>query len=116
VPHGEQRSYVYILASKSRVLYTGVTSRLEERVREHKSNLFDGFTSQYRVHRLVYYESFPNIIPAIMREKQIKRWRREKKVALIEKENPTWDDIAEEWGKQVPPLARKPPLGRNDEN
>ena len=115
VPHGEQRSYVYILASKSRVLYTGVTSRLEVRIREHKLGMFDGFATQYRVDRLVYYESFPNIIPAIQREKQIKRWRREKKVALVERDNPTWDDLAEEWGKQVPPLARKPLLGRNDD-
>lgn len=105
MPHGDQLSYVYILASKSRVLYTGVTSRLEERIREHKAGTFAGFTAQYRVHRLVYYEAFPNIRPAIHREKQIKRWRREKKVALIEIDNPTWDDLADDWGKQVPPLT-----------
>ena len=105
MPHGDERSYVYILASKSRVLYTGVTSRLEARISEHKAGAFDGFTARYRVHRLVYYQSFSNILPAIRREKQIKRWRREKKVALIEIDNPTWEDLAEGWGKQVPPLA-----------
>jgi putative endonuclease len=107
MPHGGRLRYVYLVASKSRVLYIGVTSRLEERIREHKAGSFDGFTAQYRVHRLVCYEAFQNIVPAIRREKQIKSWRREKKIALIEIENPTWDRSAEDWGKQVPPLAAK---------
>jgi putative endonuclease len=63
MPHGDQRSYVYIMASKSRALYTGVTSRLEARIREHKNDTFDGFTTRYRVHRLVYYESFRTYVP-----------------------------------------------------
>jgi putative endonuclease len=105
MPHGDQRSYVYIMASKSRVLYTGVTSRLQSRILEHKNDAFDGFTARYRIHRLVYYQSFSNIVPAIKREKQIKHWRREKKIALIEIDNPTWDDLAEDWGKLVPLLV-----------
>jgi putative endonuclease len=69
MPHGDQLSYVYILASNSRVLYTGVTIRLEERIREHKADTFAGFTAQYRVHCLVYYNAFPRIQAAIHREK-----------------------------------------------
>ena len=89
--------YVYMLASKSRVLYIGITSRLAERVREHRSGEFGGFTADYKVHRLVYFERFGDVSTAIKREKQLKRWRREKKVALIERENPTWEDLSAEW-------------------
>jgi len=95
----EHRYYVYILASKSRVLYVGVTNDLGVRIRQNRNGTFGGFTSQYNVHRLVWYQSFMWVRAAIDREKQIKRWRREKKVALIERENPTWEDLAAEWGK-----------------
>jgi putative endonuclease len=91
--------YVYILASKSRTLYIGVTNNLEARIRQHRSGAFGGFTSDYNVHRLVYYERFTWVQMAIGREKQLKRWRREKKVFLIERENPTWEDLSAEWGK-----------------
>src|SRR5208337_4514181 len=102
---GDPRTYyVYILASRSRVLYIGITSRLWARVREHRSGDFGGFTRQYRVHRLVYFESFSSVNAAISREKQLKRWRREKKVALIERENPTWEDLSAEW--REPPRLR----------
>jgi putative endonuclease len=94
-----QRYYVYIVASKSRVLYVGVTNDLRGRVREHQHGIYDGFTLQYKVHRLVYYEVFGWVQDAIAREKQIKRWRREKKVWLIERENPTWEDLSDEWTK-----------------
>ena len=104
-----RRFYVYILASKSRVLYIGMTNNLERRVREHQQELIDGFSKQYRCHRLVYFESFDRVENAIAREKQLKRWNRTKKVWLIERANPTWDDLSAEWGqpieKQVPPLA-----------
>jgi putative endonuclease len=90
---------VYILASKSRTLYIGVTNNLEARIRQHRSGAFGGFTSDYNVHRLVYYERFTWVQMAIGREKQLKRWRREKKVFLIERENPTWEDLSAEWGK-----------------
>jgi len=102
---GDPRTYyVYMLASKSRVLYVGITSRLAQRVREHRSGDFGGFTSEYKVHRLVYFESFGSVHAAISREKQLKRWRREKKVALIERENPTWEDLSAEW--REPPRLR----------
>lgn len=95
----EHRYCVYILASKSRTLYIGVTSDLETRIREHRSGMYGGFTADYKVHRLVYYEPFHWVQAAISREKQLKRWRREKKVALIERDNPTWEDLSAEWGK-----------------
>ena len=87
--------FVYVLASRSRVLYTGVTNQLERRISEHRSGLVPGFTQRYKIERLVYCESFGDIRAAIAREKQIKSWRREKRVALIERANPTWDDLAE---------------------
>jgi putative endonuclease len=86
--------FVYIMASRSRVLYTGVTNDLERRVLEHKRGLNRGFTSRYRVTRLVYYEVFTDIRMAIAREKQIKSWNREKRVRLIERGNPLWIDFA----------------------
>ena len=103
--------FVYMVASKSRVLYIGVTSRLDQRIWEHKQDLIDGFSKQYRCHRLVYFESFDDVKKAIDREKQLKSWNRAKKDWLIERVNPTWEDLAEGLGesycqkKQVPPLA-----------
>jgi putative endonuclease len=90
----DRQFYVYLLASRSRVLYIGMTNDLERRVCEHKLGEVEGFTKQYRVHRLVFFENFHDARMAIAREKQLKGWRREKKVALIEAENPTWDDLA----------------------
>jgi putative endonuclease len=104
--NGERKGYVYIMASKSRVLYIGVTSDLDLRVRQHQRDKYHGFSAKYRVHRLVYYEQHSSIVMAITRESQLKRWRREKKVALIERLNPTWEDLSAEWGKPLPPLAR----------
>lgn len=86
--------YVYIMASRSRVLYTGVTNNLARRVDEHKRGLNHGFTSRYRVTRLVYFEEFTDIRDAIAREKQIKGWTRSRKTALVERRNPTWEDLA----------------------
>jgi len=79
--------YIYIMASKSRVLYTGVTNNLQRRVWEHKHDDLPGFTSDYRVHRLVYDETFKYIGNAIAQEKHIKGWLRAKKIALIESLN-----------------------------
>ena len=90
--------WVYIASSLSRTLYTGVTNDLERRMREHKLGLVSGFTSEYRVTRLVYYESFAEIEAAITREKEIKSWRREKKLRLIESRNPGWADLSDSWG------------------
>ncbi len=84
------------MASRSGVLYTGVTSDLSKRVGEHKEGVIPGFTKRYKVNRLVYYESMQDVNAAIAREKQIKRWRREKKVRLIETNNRDWNDLARE--------------------
>ena len=94
-----KRYYVYILASKSRVIYVGVTGFLMQRVLQHKSDEGSEFTRKYHVHRLVHYETYTHVGNAINRETEVKSWRREKKVALIEKENPTWEDLAADWGK-----------------
>ena len=86
--------YVYILASKRNgTLYIGVTNDLAKRIYEHKNNFIDGFTTKYNVHNLVYYETVEDIISAITREKQMKKWRRQWKIELIEKENPYWEDL-----------------------
>ena len=90
-------SYVYILCSEFRVLYTGVTNNLERRVLEHKRKLIPGFTYKYNVNRLVYFETFSDIRSAIQREKQIKGWLRTKKIALIVANNPAWKDLSEGW-------------------
>ena len=89
--------FVYILASRSRNLYTGITNDLERRVYEHKTGRVPGFTTRYRIHRLACFEAFGNVNAAIAREKQIKAWRREKRVALIEQHNPAWDDLSDGW-------------------
>jgi putative endonuclease len=91
-----RRYYVYIMASKSRVLYVGITNDIWRRVWEHKNDVTPGFTSKYRVHRLVYFESFQYVGNAIAREKRIKGWLREKKGALIRSTNPTWEDLSEQ--------------------
>jgi putative endonuclease len=81
----------------SGTLYTGITSDLEKRVYQHKQKLADGFTKRYNVDRLVYYEETTDIEVALEREKEIKGWRRSKKISLIESINPTWKDLAEDW-------------------
>jgi len=92
-----KRSYcVYILASRSRTLYTGVTNDLEVRIQQHREGKADSFTARYRIHRLVYFEVFGDIREAIRREKEIEHWLRAQRIALIESTNPTWRDLAEE--------------------
>ncbi len=95
----ERNFYVYVLASKSRRLYVGVTNNLERRLFEHKSKLVDGFTKQYNIDRLVYFEQTTDVLSAITREKQIKSWNRSKKITLVEVGNPTWEDLSAEWYK-----------------
>jgi putative endonuclease len=86
--------YVYILASKKNgTLYTGITSNLIQTVWEHKFGETPGFTRTYKVHNLVYFEEYEDVTEAITREKNIKAWKRLWKIRLIEKENPTWDDL-----------------------
>ena len=89
--------FIYILASKSRVLYVGVTADLLHRMWEHRTGAFPGFTRRYGVNQLVYYEATDNPAGAIRREKQIKGWARVKKVAMIDSLNPEWNDLAERW-------------------
>ena len=89
--------FVYILGSISGVLYIGVTNDLERRLSEHKSGSVDGFTKKYRVNRLLWYERYDRIEDAIGREKQMKNWRRDKKARLIERDNPDYADISQEW-------------------
>lgn len=88
--------FVYILASRSRNLYTSVTNSLYCRMIEHGHGLVPGFTGRYRIFRLVHFETFANIRDAIRREKEIKAWRREEKVKLIERDNPRWEDLVKQ--------------------
>jgi len=89
--------HVYILASHSRRLYIGVTNNLVRRIWEHRSKLIRGFSAKYRTTSLVFFETTVHVAGAIAREKELKGWRREKKIALIERDNPAWRDLAANW-------------------
>jgi putative endonuclease len=89
--------FTYIVASKSRTIYIGVTNSLRKRIAQHKNKTFPGFTSKYECSRLVWFERFEHIDKAIAREKQLKMWVRSKKIALIERTNPTWEDLSASW-------------------
>jgi putative endonuclease len=96
--HHERKTYcVYLLGSLSGTLYVGITSNLHKRAFQHKFHRIEGFTDQHAVERLLYCESFDDVHKAISREKQLKGWRRSKKVALIESINPHWLDLARDW-------------------
>ena len=95
----DRDSAVYIMASGfNGTIYTGVTSNLLQRVYQHRTGVFGGFTAEHGVKRLVWFEMHGTMESAIGREKQIKNWRREWKIALIMKENPAWRDLAEDFG------------------
>jgi len=95
----EKRPFVYIVASRRHgTIYTGVTTNLMARVRQHREGLIDGFTHDYGVRRLVWFEEHEAITEAIRREKRIKKWNRDWKIRLIEADNPHWDDLAVELG------------------
>jgi putative endonuclease len=106
----EKSYYVYMMASRSLTLYTGVTNSIYQRALQHRSGEIDGFTRKYNINRLVYYETFEHIGNAIAREKQVKAWTRAKRLALIKSMNPTWQDLTEGWGQQtelqIPRFAR----------
>jgi len=85
--------YVYILTNYSKTLYIGVTSNLEKRIFEHKNKKFDSFSKKYNIGKLVYFEIYEDAYTAISREKQLKNWRRDKKVRLIELQNPNWCEL-----------------------
>jgi len=92
-----RRYFVYILASfKNGTLYVGITGDLSKRISIHQRDIVKGFTKKYTVHDLVYFEEHDNAIAAIAREKQLKNWRRQWKVDLIEKNNPNWNDLSED--------------------
>lgn len=99
----EQRYWTYIMASRSHTLYIGITNDIGRRTREHKSHEIEGFTAKYNIDRLVWYEVYQDVRRAIIREKQLKGWVREKKIKLIESTNPTWQDLSDEWGKPIIP-------------
>lgn len=103
--------YVYILTNwNNKVMYIGMTNNLERRIYEHKNKMVDGFTKKYNVTKLVYFEYATDVNAAITREKEIKKWRREKKAKLVTSMNPEWKDLSLEWEKDFSP----PAAARND--
>nr|WP_299345597.1 GIY-YIG nuclease family protein [Allomuricauda sp.] len=94
--------YVYIIANKRNgTLYVGVTNNLERRVFEHKSGSVKGFTQKYGLKKLVYFETYQDVNDAILREKRLKKWKRQWKIDLIEKENLNWIDLSDNWFVQM---------------
>jgi putative endonuclease len=94
--------HVYIMASRTKRLYTGITNNLPQRVSQHREQLV-GHTAKYKISQLVFYEPAPDARSAIEREKEIKQWTRAKRVSLVESMNPEWDDLAETWFAGAPP-------------
>ena len=105
----EWKFHIYIVASKSRRIYVGMTNDLFDRVMQHKKGEIEGFTKKYKINRLVYFEKFRYVNNCIAREKQLKGFSRTKKVALIEAMNPTWEDFAADWGTRIKSLPTEPP-------
>ncbi len=93
----DKHYYVYIMSSKRKIIYTGVTSNLIVRVNQHKNKLIKGFTKKYNVDQLVYYTETNDVMEAICYEKKIKGWLRSRKIELIESKNPEWKDLSEDW-------------------
>jgi putative endonuclease len=110
----EQTYYVYIVASRSRVLYCGITNNILRRTEQHREGSIDGFTADYKCTRLVWFERYQYVRNAINREKQIKRWRREKKIALIKQANPHWVDLSEAWRSTTAGPSTSLRSGRDD--
>ncbi len=112
----EHRYYVYLLTNKNdKVMYVGITNNLERRVHEHKTKMVPGFTEKYNVNKLVYFEETHDVRTAIAREKEIKKWRREKKNNLVVTVNPEWKDLSDGW-LEISPCGRddKSGIGRDD--
>jgi putative endonuclease len=110
----EHHYYVYIVASRTRVLYVGMTNSIRRRVEEHRRGDSESFTQAYNCNRLVWFEHYQYVHNAIDREKQIKHWSREKKIALIERTNPSWADLSEEWRTETTDLSTPLRSGRDD--
>jgi putative endonuclease len=98
---GEHKYWVYMMSSITGTLHIGITGDFYKKILQHKAGEIEGFSSTYKCVRLVYYEAFDDVRRAIAREKQLKRWRREKKIALIEMMNTRWQDLAETWGCEI---------------
>ena len=96
-----KKYWVYIVASPTGALSIGMTNNLYVRVAQHKRGEIEGFSSDYKCNRLVYWERFDDVLKAINQEKQLKGWRRAKKIVLIESRNPRWADLAEKWGAEM---------------
>jgi putative endonuclease len=104
---------VYIIASRTRVLYCGVTNSVARRTDEHRAAVIPGFTADYQCHRLVWFEHYQYVHNALEREKQIKGWTRAKKIHLIEEKNPSWADLSEAWREETAdPSATLPRISR----
>jgi putative endonuclease len=107
----EHRYFVYLLTNwNNKVMYIGMTNNLMRRVYEHKAKIIKGFTEKYNVNRLVYYEETSDVHAALAREKEIKKWRREKKNALVIQTNPEWRDLSNDfgWPSVIPNAVRNP--------
>jgi putative endonuclease len=104
----EEFYYTYIVASRSHTLYIGMTGNLPGRIFAHKRKLYEGFSATYNCNRLVWFQQFSSPNAAIAREKQLKGWSRAKKIALIEKMNPTWQDLSQSWYTETQ-LTWEPP-------
>jgi putative endonuclease len=110
----EHHYYVYIVASRTRVLYCGVTNSVARRAEEHRLGRIPGFTAQYKCHRLVWFEHFKYVYNALEREKQIKSWTRAKKIELIAESNPSWADLSESWRGETAGPSTSLRSGRDD--
>ena len=110
----EHPYYVYIGASRTHVLYCGMTNSVQRRIEEHRRSSIPGFTQIYQCNRLVWFERYQYVRNALDREKQIKGWRREKKIWLIEQTNPTWADLSEAWRQGTAGPSTTLRFGRDD--
>ena len=112
----EHAYFVYILASRSRTLYVGVTRNVRTRVMQHRERAPGSFTARYNINRLVYVERFQYVGNAIAREKEVKDWNRARKIALIESVNPAWEDLAKGWYSSPHGRTADPSAALRDDN
>src|ERR1700743_1835015 len=103
-----EKAWVSILSSDRGFLYIEVTRNLYKPVLDHRSGINSGFATKYKCHRLIYFEEYAYMTSAIAREKELKGWRRSKKLALIQHTNERFSDLAEDWGKSLPPFNASP--------